>query len=95
MLILGDLSHCSLNKSLPGFYQYVKYSTRNNNILDKCYINIKDAYTARVRPPLSNSDHNVIQLLPTYRSALKSNKPELNTINMWSTDKREELNGLC
>ena len=51
MFILGDFNHCSLNKSLPGFHQYVKCSTRNNNILDKCYGNIKDAYTARARPP--------------------------------------------
>ena len=97
MMILGDFNHCSLNKTLPGFDQYVKCSTRNNNILDKCYGNIKDAYTARARPPLKNSDHNVIQLLPTYRSVFKSIKPVTQTVKVWTNDKLEELKGcfLC
>ncbi|KAK0137907.1 hypothetical protein N1851_025875 [Merluccius polli] len=92
-LILGDFNPCSLNKSLPGFYQYVKCNTRNNNILDKCYGNVKDAYTARAKPPLSNSDHNTIHLLPTYRSVFKSSKPEIRTLKVWSDDKIEELKG--
>ncbi|XDV36635.1 hypothetical protein PO909_006381 [Leuciscus waleckii] len=97
MLILGDFNHCSLDKTLPGFYQYVKCNTRNNTILDKCYGNIKDAYTARARPPLNNSDHNVIQLLPKYRSVFKSSKPEIQSVKVWSSDKTEELKGcfLC
>lgn len=84
LFILGDFNHCILDKCLPGFYQYVKCNTRNNNILDKCSGNVKGAYTARARPPLSNSDHNTIQLLPTYRSLFKSNKPELRTVKVWS-----------
>ncbi|KAK0143498.1 hypothetical protein N1851_018336 [Merluccius polli] len=92
-LILGDFNHCSLNKSLPGFYQYVKCNTRNNNILDKCYGNVKDAYKARAKPPLSNSDHNAIHLLPTYRSVFKSSKPEIRTVKVWSDEKIEELKG--
>lgn len=42
IFVVGDFNHCSLNKSLPGFYQYLK-------CVDKCYSNIKDAYTARAR----------------------------------------------
>jgi len=97
MLILGDFNHCSLDKTLPGFHQYVKCNTRNNSILDKCYGNIKDAYTARARPPLNNSDHNVIQLLPLYRTVFKSSKPEIQTVKIWSSEKIEELKGcfLC
>jgi hypothetical protein len=41
----------------PGFEQYVQDTTRKNNILDKCYVNIKNAYVARVGPPISTSDH--------------------------------------
>lgn len=48
MFILGDLKHCGLNKSLPVFCQFVQCSTRDNT-LDKCYGNIKGAYTARAR----------------------------------------------
>ena len=54
--------------SLPGFYQYMKCNTRKNNVLDKCYGNAKDAYTARAK--LSNSDHKAIHVLPTYRQSL-------------------------
>lgn len=95
-LILGDFNDCRLEKFLPGFSQYVKCNTRNN-ILDKCYGNIKDAYTVRARPPLDNSDHNVIQLLPTYRSVFKSRKPVIKTANVWSSESIEELRGcfLC
>lgn len=78
MFILGDLKHCSLNKSLPGLCQFVQCSIRNNKTLDKCYGNIKGAYPARARAPLGNSDHNVIQLLPTYPSAFKSTRKEDN-----------------
>lgn len=46
---------------------------------------------------LSNSDHNIIHLLPTYRSVLNSCKPETQTVKAWTSDKIEELNGcfLC
>ena len=62
-----------------------------------CYGNVKDAYSARAKPPLSNSDHNVVHLLPTYRSVFKSRKPEIRTVKVWSNDKVEELKGcfLC
>lgn len=46
--ILGDFNHCKLEVTLPGFSQYVNCSTRGKNILDKCYGNIKNAYTAKV-----------------------------------------------
>lgn len=70
ILILGDVNHsgiCNLEMSLPGFDQYIRCSTRNNKILDKCYGNLQKVYTATVKEPLSNSDHNVIHLIPIYR----------------------------
>lgn len=67
MLILGDINPCKLEMSLPGFEQYIKCGTRNSKILDKCYGYIQNAYTARVKPPLSSSDHNIVQLIPMYR----------------------------
>ena len=59
----------------PGFEQYVQDTTRKNNILDKCYVNIKNAYVARVGPPISTSDHNVVCITPVYKSKLKRGKP--------------------
>lgn len=93
MFILGDFNHCCLNKTLPGFDQYVKCNTRNERLLDKCYGNVKQAYTAKARPPLKDSDHIVIHLLPTYRSVFKSTKPEKHTIKLWTSEKSEELRG--
>lgn len=97
ILILGDFNQCGLERSLPGFFQYVKCGTRKNNTLDKCYGNIKDAYVAKARPPLGNSDHNAVHLLPIYRSVFKSNKPASKVVNVWSSDSIEELKGcfLC
>ena len=97
VFFLGDFNHCKLETALPGFEQFVKCDTRNNAILDKCYGNIKGGYSAKPKPPLSNSDHNTIHLIPAYKSVFKSSKPEHKTVNVWSDDAIETLKGcfLC
>ena len=97
IFIMGDLNHCNLNTALPGFEQYIKCDTRKNRTLDKCYGNVKHAYTAIAKPPLSNSDHNTVHLIPTYKTALKSSKPLVKSINAWTDDSIETLKGcfLC
>ena len=89
--ILGDFNHCKLEVTLPGFSQYVNCKTRGKNTLDKCYGNIKNAYTAKVKPPLGSSDHNAVYLIPTYKSLLKSNKPQVKTVSVWNNDSVETL----
>lgn len=64
---LGDLNHYNLNTALPGFEQYIKFDTKKNRILDKCYDNVKDVDPAKAKTPLSNSDHNTVNLIPTYK----------------------------
>lgn len=59
--------------------------------MDKCYGNIKNAYTAKSKPPLANSDHNTIHLIPTYKSLLKRSKPQLKTVMVWSDESIETL----
>ncbi len=71
IFIVGDFNHCDLNTALPDFEQYINCYTRKNRILDKCYGNLKLAYTATAKPPLSNSDHITVHLIPTYKTALK------------------------
>ncbi|KAK0137741.1 hypothetical protein N1851_026045 [Merluccius polli] len=97
IFVLGDVNHCRLEPALPGFHQYVKCGTRNNKVLDKCYGNIKNAYRAKALPPLANSDHSTVQLMPTYKSVLKSSKPVQKTVFQWSEDSTETLKGcfLC
>ena len=63
-IVLGDLNQCYLDTVLPGFEQYVKDATRKNNISDKCYVNIPNAYVAKVGPPILISDHNAVCLTP-------------------------------
>lgn len=55
--------------------------------------NIKNAYTAKPKPPLANSDHNTIQLIPTYKTVLKQNKPRTKTVAVWTEDSIETLKG--
>ena len=91
VFFLGYFNHCKLETALPGFEQFVKCDTRNNAILDKCYGNIKGGYSAKPKPPLSNSDHNTIHLIPAYKSVFKSSKPEHKTVNVWSDDAIETV----
>lgn len=97
MTVLGDFNHCKLELLLPGFEQYVKCPTRDNRILDKCYGNVKRAYVARFWPPLVSSDHNTVHLIPTYKTVLKSSKPIVKNMQVWSENSIESLKGciLC
>ena len=89
VFILGDFNHCRLEFSLPGFEQYITCVTRDNRILDKCYGNVKNTYTAKPKPPLSNSDHNTVQLIPVYKTVLKRSKPQTKTVTVWDRDIRD------
>lgn len=66
------------------FYQHVKCRTRNTRVLDKCYGNITFAYQAKALPSLANSDHSTVFLMPTYKTTLKSNKPQPKTVLQWT-----------
>ena len=54
------------------------------NTLDHCYSNYHDAYKALPRPLFSNSDHDAILFLPSYRQKLKKDVPVTRTIQRWS-----------
>ena len=75
VFILGDFNSCNLSDYLPTLQQYVDCPTRLNWTLYRCYGNIPDAYKAICRPPLGKSDHNVIHLLPKYKTVVKRTKP--------------------
>ena len=75
VIVLGDFNQTSLTKEMPRYKQQVKCPTHvKNNILDHCYLTIKDAYHAIARPPLGLSDHNMIYLVPQYRQKINNNK---------------------
>ena len=54
--------------------QYVNFNTREDRKLDLCYSNIKDAFKSYKLPPLRNSDHLAIQLVPIYKARCKKTK---------------------
>ena len=91
--VLGDFNTCRLNRVLPHFKQYVTCETRNTKTIDLCYGNIPGAFRSFPMASLGRSDHNMIQLVPTYLRKLKRTKPVIRTIQVWSRDAEEALNG--
>lgn len=84
--VVVDFNHCKLKIALLGFEQYVNCNTRGTNILEKSYGNVNNAYAAMAKPPLGNLDHEVVHLIPTYKSLFKSTKPQVKTIHVWNND---------
>ena len=60
--ILGDFNHCSLNKTLKTYHQYVTCPTRFNKTIDSCFGTVPGAYTSRALPPFGSADHNSVLL---------------------------------
>ena len=92
-LIVGDFNSCTLNKTLTGFYQYVTCPTRRNRTIDLCYGSIKGAYKSVALPPLGSSDHNVVHLLPIYKSILRREKVLKRQVKVWTEDSTLALQG--
>ncbi|KAK7933493.1 hypothetical protein WMY93_004389 [Mugilogobius chulae] len=59
LFIMGDFNSCRLSKSLPTFQQYVKCATRGSKTLDLCYGNVRNAYKACKKPPLTETEGEV------------------------------------
>ena len=92
-VILGGFNHCRLNKVLPQYYQHVDIKTCGDATLDLCYSNISAAYRSRPMPGLGRSVHNMVHLLPLYRQKLKTCKPTVKVVKVWSREASESLNG--
>lgn len=90
-IVLKDLNQCHLETVLPGFEQYVKDQTRKDNILDQCFVYVKGAYVSKCRPPILNSDHNIVHMIPVYKTKLKRGKPEKKVIRTWTNESREQV----
>lgn len=93
ILVLGDLNHRSLDKTLRNFYQHISCPTRKNRILDKCSGSIKNAYKSIPLPPLGSADHNCVYLVPLYRTCLQRGKVATRNIRVWSEGATLTLQG--
>ena len=91
--VLCDVNQCDLKDVLPShrFDKCVDQPTRGNNILDQCFCSVKEAYKCLIRPPIDQSDHNVVHLFPKYRSKLKSVKPKKVMVKAWSPEAIQRL----
>ena len=89
--ICGDFNRLDLRKEAPNLQQYVTCATRKNNILDKFYGNIKDAFRSLQRPPIGGSDHNVLFMLPKYVKKLKKEPIEIKYVKVWNDDSVEKM----
>ncbi|GFR91569.1 endonuclease domain of the non-LTR retrotransposon LINE-1 [Elysia marginata] len=93
VLITGDMNTCMQDPYIPRFHQYVECPTRNNKTLDKCYINLNNAYKSKQLPSLGDSDHLMIELLPTYKTVMKRMPVVSKKIKLWDEDGCERLRG--
>jgi hypothetical protein len=86
---MGDFNQ--LPFKLDGYYQTVKTPTRNNRVIDKCHIRIKDAFKqCHQLAKLGGSDHFITHLIPTYTPLSKS-KPTRVTRLVYSEENCEDL----
>ena len=87
LIISGDFNHINLKKTLQSYIQHIDIPThKDGKTLDHCYTTVKNAYKAVARPYLGNSDHNMILLIPTYKSLFKTVKPVHKTVKRWTED---------
>ena len=92
-IVMGDFNSLKMDSHLPHYKQFVTFPTRDDNILDMFYCNIKDSYSAYKKAPLGASDHNIIHLFPKYRQIIKREKPTEVHVTKWSTERVDVLRG--
>ena len=72
-VVAGHFNHCNLRTVLPKYHQHVSVATRENNILDHVYSNVKGAYKAAPRP---TSDSRTTSLCSSaHLTGSSSNRP--------------------
>ncbi|XP_078811874.1 uncharacterized protein LOC144996348 [Oryzias latipes] len=86
IIISGNFNHVDVSSHLGVFTQYVNCSTRHKNTLDLCYVNLRSAYTAVALPPLGRSDHNLIQLRPSYKPCVMRLHKATRSFRQWTPE---------
>jgi hypothetical protein len=85
-ILMGDFNGCDVADHIPNYHQYVNCPTREDRTLDLLFCNVKDAYRVLRRPPLGNSDHNMLYCLPSYVQKLKSQTSKTICVRKWSDE---------
>ena len=94
VIVTGDFNTCVIDSYIPHFTQYIDFPTRKEKTIDKCYVNVKNAYKAKQLPALGESDHLMIELLPAYKTLMKRMPVEKKEIRAWDdSDACQSLRG--
>ena len=86
----GDFNHTTLDSALP-FYQHVTCPTREDTTIDLCYSNVPGGYKCKQLPPLGMSDHNMLLLMPNYKTKLISSGVKERIIDVLDQKGTERL----
>lgn len=90
--ILGDFNHCTLNKTLRTFEQYVSCATtQRNSTLDLCYGSVGGAYKSFPMPSLGASFHNSVYLMPVYTPTFRRLECTEKYVKTWSDNSISSL----
>lgn len=90
-LISGHFNHAPLDSTFPTFTQYVTCHTRNYKTLDLLYANTKEANSSSPLPPLGQSNHNMVNLVPVYVPVVRREPVVTRTVQRWSAESEEAL----
>ena len=91
--ILGNFNHCTLNKTLKTYHQYVTCPTRFNETIDSCFGTVPGAYTSLALPPLGSADHSSVLLAPVYKPVIQRVQRVVKTVKDWTEDCIDCLQG--
>ncbi|KAI4881965.1 hypothetical protein NFI96_029691, partial [Prochilodus magdalenae] len=80
-IVAGDFNHCNLRTVLPKYHQHVSCPTRENNILDQVYSNVRGGYKAAARPHFGRSDHIIPDTLDPLQFAYRQNRSTDDAVN--------------
>lgn len=83
--IMGDSNHNCLKSTLGNLYQYVYFPTRQDKILDLCYMLVENAHKSLCLL-LWDLLTITVHLLPIYKTVLKRDKTRTKDVDIWSEE---------
>ena len=84
LIVAGDFNHAILKTGLLKLPKNINFPTRDFNILDQVYTNIRGACKAVPAPHLGLSDHISLLMMPSYRPVVCRSRPTTKTVQVWN-----------
>eukprot|EP00061_Rhincodon_typus_P017006 g45501.t1 len=83
-IVAGSFNQANLKCVMPKYHRHISCPTRGPNILDHCYITIKDDCRSISCPHFGKPDHSTVFLLFAYKQKLKRENPSQKEGQCWS-----------